>query len=327
MFLFINNYIKRFNLLSNYKNQKHQKFSGIKNMPLSGGIFLTFSILLILNSQNYIFSLFVLLIFFTGFLSDTNLMSSPKLRLLIQLILIILFVLFLEIKIDKINIIFIDDLLNNIYFQYFFSIFCLLVLINGSNFIDGLNGLMLGYFFLILIFVFDFQYYSDIGIDKFFFINLFIVLTYLFILNITGHLFMGDSGSYVLGFITGYFLIELYSYDSEVSPFFIVLLLWYPCFENLFSILRKFIQGKSPANPDDKHFHQLIYYYIENKKKFKQININNFTSFLILFYNFIIFTIAISDPQNTKLQITLIVFNLFLYLVIYLRLLNFKNSK
>ena len=59
-------------------------------------------------------------------------------------------------------------------------------------------------------------------------------------MNINGKLFMGDSRSYVLGLICGYFLIEIYAFGPNISPFFIVLLLWYPCFENLFSILRKF---------------------------------------------------------------------------------------
>jgi UDP-N-acetylmuramyl pentapeptide phosphotransferase/UDP-N-acetylglucosamine-1-phosphate transferase len=178
VFFFINNYIKKFAILLNFKGQKHQKFSGMRNIPLSGGIFLTFSILL-LNLENHILSYFVLLVFFLGFVSDTNFLSSPKLRFLIQLLLIISFVLFLDVKIAKTNLFFLDILLNNIYFQYFFSVFCLLVLINGSNFIDGLNGLMLGYFSIILALIFNLEYYLLLQISKLFFINLFLVLIFL----------------------------------------------------------------------------------------------------------------------------------------------------
>ena len=325
VFFFINNYIKKFVLFLNFKGQKHQKFSGMRNIPLSGGIFLTFSILL-LNLENNILSYFVLLVFFLGFVSDTNFLSSPKLRFLIQFLLIISFVLFLDVKIAKTNLFFLDILLNNIYFQYFFSVFCLLVLINGSNFIDGLNGLMLGYFSIILALIFNLEYYLLLQISKLFFINLFLVLIFLFVMNIKNKLFMGDSGSYVLALISGYFLIEIYSINSKFSPFFIVLLLWYPCFENLFSILRKLIQNKSPTGPDDNHLHQLIYYYINKKKILGIFNSNNISSFLVLFYNLIVFTIAATDPHNTKFQILLIIFNISIYSIMYFKLFHFRNS-
>ena len=240
LFYFINKYINNSNILPNYKGQKHQKFSGLKNIPLSGGIFLAFSSIILFYSYNYIFSLFLLSIFGIGFISDTNYLSSPKLRLLIQSVLIIFFVLILDIKIHQTKFILLDTLLNNIYFKYFFSVFCLLILINGSNFIDGLNGLMLGYFFLIILIIFNLDLFNYLGIEKNLMINLIIVLIYLFILNINNKLFMGDSGSYVLGLICGYFLIKIYEINQEISPYFIVLLLWYPCFENLFSIIRKF---------------------------------------------------------------------------------------
>ena len=59
----------------------------------------------------------------------------------------------------------------------------------------------------------------------------------------------------------GYLLIELHKYHPNISPFYIVLLLWYPSFENLFCIIRKFKLGKSPVSPDSKHFHHLLFYF------------------------------------------------------------------
>ena len=41
-------------------------------------------------------------------------------------------------------------------------------------------------------------------------------------------MFIGDSGSYLLGFVVSLFLIIIYSKNSSISSFFIVLLLWYP---------------------------------------------------------------------------------------------------
>ena len=39
-------------------------------------------------------------------------------------------------------------LLSNDYFNIFFTVFCLAILLNGSNFLDGLNGLISGYYLM-----------------------------------------------------------------------------------------------------------------------------------------------------------------------------------
>ena len=45
------------------------------------------------------------------------------------------------------KIYFLDLILENIWISFFFTTFCILIAINGTNFIDGLNGLVLGYYF------------------------------------------------------------------------------------------------------------------------------------------------------------------------------------
>ena len=100
---------------------------------------------------------------------------------------------------------------------------------------------------------------------------------------------MGDTGAYVLGFFYGYLLIKIYSEYQIFSPFFVILLLWYPCFENLFSIIRKFQLKKSPIKPDNNHLHQLIYFYLKKKYKVNNLFANNYGSLIILLYNLIVF--------------------------------------
>ena len=326
VFYFINNYLKNLNFILNYKGKKHQIFSGLKTVPLTGGIFLSFLSVFLFYKYDPLFSLLIVLIFLSGFISDINFLSSPKLRLLIQTFLIIISVNLLEISIYPTKFIFLDYLLENIYFKYFFSVFCLLIVINGSNFIDGLNGLMLGYFSLIIFAILYLDYNEFLEMDKTLLISFIFVLIYLFVLNINNKLFMGDSGSYVLGFIIGYFLIKIYETNQAISPYFIVLLLWYPCFENLFSILRKFSLNRSPINPDNNHFHQLVFYFIKKRIISKRINPNNISSYLIIFYNIIIFSISLKDPSNTQMQISLVIFNVFVYLIVYFRLFKYKYN-
>ena len=68
---------------------------------------------------------------------------------------------------------------------------------------------------------------------------IFSVLLILLVFNFFEKFFCGDSGSYVISLIVGYYLIELSNLDLIISPYFIACLLWYPAYECLFSMVRK----------------------------------------------------------------------------------------
>ena len=53
-------------------------------------------------------------------------------------------------------------MLQNKYFNISFTVFCFAILLNGTNFIDGLNGLAIGYYILVLTAIF---YLSSINSD------------------------------------------------------------------------------------------------------------------------------------------------------------------
>ena len=138
---------------------------------------------------------------------------------------------------------------------------------------------------------------------------------------------MGDSGSLLFGFIFSVLMIKIYELNQFLSPFFIILLLWYPSYETLFSIIRKYTLKKSPMKPDSKHLHQLIFYFVKKKFLYKTIYANIFTANLINMYNLIIFIIALNFKTNTQIQIILILLNLFIYTVIYLKMFAFRYKK
>ena len=107
----------------------------------------------------------------------------------------------------------------------------------------------------IFIFLKIISYYNDFIIvsDIKFLIFLLLIL---FIFNIKQKLFLGDGGSYIISFVIGSFLINFYK-ENLISPYYIVLLLWYPAYENLFSICRKIVFNKKPSEADNQHLHQL----------------------------------------------------------------------
>lgn len=74
-----------------------------------------------------------------------------------------------------------------------------------------------------------------------------------------GMLFAGDGGAYIWGVVIALASISLVQRNSDVSPWFPMLLLIYPVWETIFSIYRKAVRGISPGVADALHFHQLIY--------------------------------------------------------------------
>ena len=326
LIFFLNNFFLKKNLISNYSGQLHQTFTGKEKVPLSGGIFIFIFIPFIFFSFGYLYIFFIFLIFLIGFLSDLNFVTSVKIRFFIQIAIVSIFVYILDIHVGSTRIDYLDTILSNRFLSLIFSIFCLMIVINGSNFIDGLNGLVLGYYTLIFVLLFKLNFLSEINVGSLNFIYFASVLICLYLLNLFNKLFIGDGGAYLLGLAFGLLLIEIYRLEANFSPFFIILLLWMPCFENLFSIIRKFADKISPTLPDNNHFHQLVFLFIKKNFSTKHYFANNLSSSIILLYNLIVFYLGSMNIYNTKFQILLISINIIVYLYTYKILLNYKNK-
>ena len=118
----------------------------------------------------------------------------------------------------------------------------------------------------------------------------FSVLLILFIFNFFGLIFSGDGGAYIISFIIGFLMIDIVNLSERISPYLYgLLLLWYPAFECLFSIIRKRFDNKFTTNADNKHLHHLIFIYLKKKNKFKNEHINLITGVSINIFNLIIF--------------------------------------
>ena len=314
-------------LFMNSTGDIHQKFASSTNVPLSGGIILILSSFYYLNSFNFIFVFFAFSIFFIGFLSDINKINSPRLRLILQILIIFGIVYFSSIMVFSTKIFLLDFLLENNIFQIIFTIFRILIIINGCNFVDGMNTSLLGYCIIISL-ALCYLDLKDVQISQLInFYNLITVLLALFILNFFNKLYLGDSGSYLLGLLLSLSLIDTHQINNDMSPFFIICLLWYPAFENLFSILRKVQFSRSPVKPDTNHLHQLIFYYLKLFFKSNDFYLNTFTGVLINAYNLLSILFATQFYNNTQAQILIIFFNITVYVFIYTKLLVKKIKR
>lgn len=325
--LLINYFLIKNNVLISETGDIHQKFASKSKVPLTGGIILFLSILFFFNLGILSFILFSFIILILGIFSDLKLIRSAKLRLLLQIIIVLTFIIFNDLRILDTRVHLIDNLLDFQIINYLFVCFCILILMNGSNFFDGLNTLNIGYYLLVYLSIFFLNLNGEITVQDLLINNIFYIILLIYILNFFNKIFLGDSGSYLIGFIFAVFLIDLYAINTQISPFFIILLLWYPCYETLFSIIRKNVLKRSSLDPDSNHLHQLIYFFVKRKIKKDTLIANLLSANFINFYNLLVFLISLNFVTNSQVQILLIILNLIVYTVIYFRLFIFRYKK
>jgi len=325
--ILINRLFIRKDILISETGDRHQKFASKNKVPLTGGIFLFLSFLFFINNQILSFILFSFLILLLGIFSDLKQIKSALSRFLIQISLVLSFVIFNDLQLLNTKIYLLDKLLSYEVFNYLFVSFCILIVINGSNFLDGLNTLNIGYYLLITLAIYYLEAYNFILLNEDLINYILIVLAISFFLNSINKIYLGDAGSYLLGFTFSIFLIDIYLENSQISPFFIIVLLWYPSFETLFSIIRKNIMNKSPMRPDSNHLHQQIFYVIHKNNIFNKYGSNLLSANLINLYNLIIFIISVNFFSNSQIQVLLILLNISLYTFIYFKLFIIRYKR
>ena len=215
-------------------------------------------------------------LFFIGYLDDLKLKISPNSRLFLMTIFLFLLIIFLPIKIENIDLAFLNTLMNSILFSTFFTLLCFLFIINGANLIDGFNGLLAINLIIInsiLLFININNNHHELS----FFITaqIIILITFLLFNFPNAKIFLGDSGSYLFGSLISMNIITTNNLNPQISSFFFCILLFYLFFEVFFSFLRKLYQNKSPVLPDSEHLHMLCFKKISNildKNKANYVN-------------------------------------------------------
>jgi len=246
----------------------------------------------------------------------------------LQAIIVITYIYLSKIYINETRVLFLDKLLDdNLGIKIVFTSICILILINGFNFIDGTNTLAGGYATIVslALLIFLFENSSEFEIKNIQYILCFSIIFLFF--NFFSKTFLGDGGSYLISTVIGIICIKFsINFEYVISPFFIALLLWYPALENLFSILRRVFYHKKYLNlADNYHLHHLIYIYIS--KKFKNSVITNpLTGIIINTIIFIFIYISLKFANQTSLLIALIILKTFVYTLTYLYLINIKNK-
>ena len=132
---------------------------------------------------------------------------------------------------------------------------------NAFNLIDGYNGLA---GMVAVIILMGLAYVASQVGDRAVMITAFAsagaILGFLVWNYPRGLIFLGDGGAYLIGFLVAELSVLLVARNPQVSPWFPLLLSFYPIFETVFTIFRRVFIGKThPGLPDAAHLHQLIY--------------------------------------------------------------------
>ena len=328
-------FLSLLNLIIFFKISKLSKFFNIydkpdnklklhkKEIPIIGGIILAlnFSVLFFyqifflkeflsidLNKLNFLEIitglLFILSYFILG-LYDDKINLSPNKKIFFSILIILLAISFNEnLVVKMMSISFIENKIFLDNYAYFFTIFCILILVNALNFYDGINGQSC------LIFLISFSYLFIKSDMHYFYIISIILILFILFLNISNKIFLGDSGIYLLGIILSSSLIYEHNIQKNIifadEIFFLLLL---PGLDLLRLTLKRLLSFKNPFFGDRDHIHHLLI----NRYSLKVTNLILFLTSIIPIILFSVFTINF-----------FLVF--FIFLVIYVFLIKILKS-
>lgn len=253
------------------KPDSRKKHTG--HIPLSGGIGLYICLVFLLGNAPYIlpsaklYLYCVSILFLVGLLDDKfNLHFSIKIitQILISLIMIYgggFSLLSLGNIIPNYSLVLQD-------FSVLLTVISVIAAINAFNMIDGIDGLLgsVGIIYFSFIFIVTFQ--TEQNMLAYFSIAIILVLTSFLFLNIglffseKKKIFMGDSGSMIIGFTAVWLLIH--STQSEPSPLRPVAALWLialPLMDMATVMLRRSRSNSSIFKPDREHLHHVFLKY------------------------------------------------------------------
>ncbi len=283
-FLLISKYSKNIGngILLDHDFDKPQAFHSV-SVARSGGLaaIISFSIFFLLNFFmfeivyfDYFFLSFTM--FFLGFIEDVKFEIKPIYRLISMIFFLLLFIIYFSVKINYIDLNFLNIWFQNKIFSVFFVLICFLFIINGANLIDGFNGLLAIHALIInSILLFINLENNNEQLAVMITTQIVILVSFLLFNFPKATLFLGDSGSYLFGSLIALNIIQTNNLIPDISSFFFCILLFYLFFEVFFSFFRKIFLRRSPLKPDRQHLHMLSYLYLDKSQKFKDANYLN----------------------------------------------------
>ncbi len=234
-------------------------------MPTLGGlaIFLSFMLGYILFAQTSKVMLPILmggiLIIIMGMIDDINPVKA-KYKLIVQVIASLIVVLYGQLNLGVITIF---GLTLNISepFNSIITIIFMVGLMNVINLIDGLDGLASGistiYFITIAIIALALDQLGGLDVTL---CLIMIGATLGFLVHNfpPAKIYLGDTGSYFLGYIIAIIALLGFKNVTLQSLIIPIIILAVPILDTIFAIIRRILKGKKIFSPDKEHFHHQL---------------------------------------------------------------------
>ena len=204
-------------------------------------------------SENKYTFLAILIIYICGVVDDKFTISAKQ--KLVFIIISSVIVYFNGYEITNIGTFF-NVSVNLGYFALPFTIFAIVAFTNAVNLSDGLDGLAGSISTIILSAVFVIGYiYHDNILMVWSAILIAIILAFLVLNWHPAKVFMGDSGSLLLGFIIAILSIKSLTY---INPAAVLFLAAVPILDTLIVFRRRIQRGRSPFEADKNHIHHIL---------------------------------------------------------------------
>ncbi|MFN4144382.1 MAG: MraY family glycosyltransferase [Runella sp.] len=271
-------YIIKVSTLMNLKKPLNFRSAHYVETPEFGGVAIYASLLIAHfiwphaheQGDSYLTSLAVVgltILFFLG-LKDDIMVLDPNKKLLLQILAVSTLILLGGLKVDHFFGIFgwyeIPD-----YISIPFTIFIFIAITNAINLIDGVDGLAGGIAFIAgICFGSWFMLTRHYSMASMAFSMSGALLGFLrFNFSKTSKIFMGDTGSLIIGFLVAFFAVKFirlnvsYQHDSEAyfnAPVLAVVLLIVPIFDTLRVFLVRILNKRSPFKADRNHMHHIL---------------------------------------------------------------------
>ncbi len=240
------------------------------HVPLVGGIgvFIAFAfgaLLLESGLQPYrpLFAGMGLLLI-TGILDDLHDLSARE-KLVLQLLASVVLVFWGGLTIQHLGTVPVLGRLELGWLAAPFTVLCVVGLINAVNMIDGIDGLCAGVVLVALAWLAVVAATGTFGTAVALPVLLAAALLGFLFFNLPHRwrgdaaVFMGDSGSTMLGFALAWLAIEVtYRQPTGVPPVAVAWVLAWPVFDTVSLMLRRMLKGQSPLACDREHLHHVF---------------------------------------------------------------------
>lgn len=306
----------------NLMDEPGTRSSHLRKIPNLGGIAIFYSLAVcasvfafeLFEIYKFLFASLVILLYI-GVMDDIVVMRAYK-KLFAQIVVTALMVIGSDVRIRSFFGLFgIYEL--NYFFSVAISIFTFIILINAFNLIDGIDGLAGGYS-IICSALFGISYFR-LGEYNY----PLVVLSAVIIGSVTGFLyynlsnsrsskiFMGDTGSMILGFLlafTAICFIDIFidkklpgvpRYYLQAAPSIAMAILILPIVDTLNVILVRLFNGSSPFTADKNHIHHsLLDLGLSHRRS---------TVYIIMYYLFIVAVAYFYRHINVNLLLLIII--------------------